>query len=56
MIVNLNCELDWIWNQISHIPLGGSMRIFPGRIAEVGGLGWVPRVSCTFWQARYEEV
>lgn len=52
----MDCELDWIRNQIRHKPLLGLGGCFPRRMTEVEvrRLKWVPRESCTFWQARYK--
>lgn len=30
-MVNLDCHLDWIWNQLRNSPLGGYERVLPGR-------------------------
>lgn len=32
VVDNLNCQVDWIWNQGRDTLLGRSVRIFPGRI------------------------
>ena len=30
-MVNLGCQLDWIWNQLLDMPLGVSVKTFFGR-------------------------
>lgn len=33
-MVNLNGQLDWIWNQLQDTPTGGSMRLFQEGLTE----------------------
>lgn len=47
------CQLDWIWNQLRGMTLGGSGKVFPG-----GGGKRVPLTvgSIFWWWPRYKDV
>lgn len=31
VLINLGCQLGWIWTQLTDIPLSRPVRVFPGR-------------------------